>query len=131
MRKALSIQRRVLSINDPNLYVSVNSLASILNALKEFEESITLYEKADRTQRTLIGFEHPKTLISLASYAFLLNKTQQFAKALPAHKRVLKGRQKSVNAQTSEDADFNVQLCHLLAPFGVFVTIGCSIQTMP
>lgn len=118
MRKSLSIQRRILSVNDPNLYVTVNSLASILNALQEFQEAITLYEEAIENRGRLLGAEHPKTLISLASYAFLLNKTHQFEKALPVHKRVFKGRQKLLTLRHPKTLVSMYNYANCLHPLG-------------
>ena len=94
MREALDIQRRLLSIENPSLYVSVNSLASMLNTLKKYEESEALFVEAMENRTRLLGEEHPKTLISIASYAFLLNKTKQYKKAHDYQKKVYQLRRK-------------------------------------
>ena len=126
MRTALTIQRGVLSVDDPRLYVSVNSLASILNSLKEFDESIELYEEAIENRSRILGSEHPKTLVSLASYAFLLNKTKQFSKAKPVHERVLKGRESVLGLQHPKTmiSLFNYASC--LRPLG-YLFQACQV----
>ena len=94
MRKALDVQREVLGVDDPNLYVSVNSLASMLNDFKDYDGSAKLFEEAITQRTRLLGEEHPKTLISIASFAFLLNKMKRYQEAKPYHERVYIGRKK-------------------------------------
>ena len=126
MRNALNIQRRVLSKDDPRLYVSINSLASILNSVKEFDESITLYEEAIENRSRILGHEHPKTLISIASYAFLLNKTKQFTKAKPFHERVLKGRERVLGLQHPKTLTALYNYASCLRPLG-YLYQACQV----
>ena len=126
MRNALAIQRRVLSPDDPRLYVSINSLASILNSVQEFDESIELYEEAIENRSRILGYEHPKTLVSIASYAFLLNKTKQFTKAKPFHERVLKGREKVLGIQHPKTLTALYNYASCLAPLG-YLHQACQV----
>jgi tetratricopeptide (TPR) repeat protein len=118
MRKALEIQRRVLSPDNPDLYVSINSIASILNSLSMFEESTLFYEEAIENRTRLLGAEHPKTLISIASYAFLLNKIKEFDKAKPFHHQVLISRKEilGIKHPKTQNAMYNYASC--LYPLG-------------
>ena len=126
MRNALAIQRRVLSKDDPRLYVSVNSLASILNSVKEFDESIELYEEAIENRSRILGYQHPKTLVSIASYAFLLNKTKQFTKAKSFHERVLKGREKVLGLQHPKTLTALYNYASCLRPLG-YLYQACQV----
>ena len=75
--KALAAQRNMLGNDDPRVYVSVDSLASMLNAAKRYEEAAVLFDEAIEARSRLLGPEHPKTLISIASFAHLLSKIGQ------------------------------------------------------
>jgi tetratricopeptide (TPR) repeat protein len=92
MQKALAVQRKILSTDDTNLYVSINSLASMLRSAKQYDESIALYEEAIENRSRLLGKDHPKTLISIASFAFLLNEVKRYDQAMPYHHIVYQGR---------------------------------------
>ena len=92
--QALAAQRNALGSDDPRVYVSVNSLASMLNAVNRYEEAAEYFDEAIEARSRLLGPEHPKTLISIASFAHLLSKMGQEQRAEPYHLRAFEGRSK-------------------------------------
>ena len=113
MQTALAIQRRILSQDDVNLYVSVNSLASMLSSAKQYDESITLYTEAIENRSRLLGEDHPKTLISVSSFAFLLNELKRYEQAMPYHHMVYQGRLKALGIRHPKTliACYNYGVC--------------------
>jgi tetratricopeptide (TPR) repeat protein len=93
-KKAVEVQRQQLGPDDPRLYVSVNSLASMLGAIQSYTESDKLFREAIEHRSRLLGEKDSKTLVSIASFAHMLGKMGRHEEAINLHRKAHSGRKK-------------------------------------
>ena len=75
--EALSIRRRVLDVDQPDLADSLNKLANWYHAQGKYDEAEPLCDEALSITRRVLGVEHPKTKIVRENYERLLAKMQE------------------------------------------------------
>ena len=69
--EALSIRRRVLGVDHPDLADSLNNLANWYHAQGKYDEAEPLYDEALSITRRVLGADHPNTASSLNNLANL------------------------------------------------------------
>jgi tetratricopeptide (TPR) repeat protein len=91
-REGLKTQRRFLDRNNPELYVCINSVASLSSALGLYQQAEELFMEAIENRTRILGEKHHKTLISMASYGFMLHKSGFSQRALSIQRYVFDTR---------------------------------------
>ena len=90
--QGLETHRKFLDKNNPDLYVCINSVASLSSALGLYRESEALFMEAIENRTRILGKKHYKTLTSLASYGFMLHKSGSSERALSIQHHVFEAR---------------------------------------
>ena len=75
--EALSIRRRVLGVDHPDLADSLNNLAGLYLDQGRFVEAASLSKEAVEIMVRVLGVKHPKTKIVRENYERLLAKMQE------------------------------------------------------
>ena len=73
-REALAMRRKLLGNEHPDVALSLDNLADVLQAQGKLAEAETMYREALAMRRKLLGNEHPDVAISLINLADVLRK---------------------------------------------------------
>jgi tetratricopeptide (TPR) repeat protein len=71
------------------LCTQVNTLASVLESLDQYDEAEDLFREALRVKKLQLGGDHTSTGITMDRLALLLEKTEQFEEAEELYRGVL------------------------------------------
>jgi tetratricopeptide (TPR) repeat protein len=94
--KAMKARERVLGLDNNQTLISVNILASVLNAQGKYEDSEKLGRRALEGREKLLGIHHPDTLSSVSNLASALYSQGKYEEAEKLDRRVLEVREKEL-----------------------------------
>ena len=95
-RRALAGHERALGLAHPDTLMSLNNLASSLQAKGDLAGAEPLLRRALEGFERNLGPTHPKTLTSLNNLAFLLRAKGDLAAAEPLYRRALEGHERAL-----------------------------------
>ena len=87
--RALAIQEKALGPEHPDLAESIDNLAMLYNAQREYAKAESLCGRALAIREKALGPEHPDVATSLHYLAVLYATQRQYAKAEPRYGRAL------------------------------------------
>ena len=87
--QALEIDRTTFGAEHPSYAVSLNNLASLLEATGRYAEAEPLYQQALEIVRTTLGAEHPSYAVTLNNLARVLEATGRYAEAESLYQQAL------------------------------------------
>ena len=79
---------------------SLNNLASLYQAMGQYEEALLLIQRALAIREKELGPTHPDTATSLNNLAVLYKAMGQYEEALPLYERALAIREKELGPST-------------------------------
>jgi tetratricopeptide (TPR) repeat protein len=87
MRRALAINENSFGADHPNVAISLNNLAQVLQATDRSAEAEPLMRRALAMDEKSLGPRHPNVAIRLSNLGRLLQATGRFAEAEPLMRR--------------------------------------------
>jgi len=97
--RAMSIKEKALGPDHPEVARSLDNLAILLQATRDYAGARPLFERALAIQEKALGPEHPDVAQSLTSLANLLYTTGNYAGARPLYERALAIREKALGPE--------------------------------
>ncbi len=104
----------------PDVAVSLNNLASLLDDQGSYAEARPLYERSLAILEKVHGPEHPDVATSLNNLAYLLDAQGSYAEARPLYERSLAIREKSLGPEHPDVALSLNNLANLLDAQGSY-----------
>ncbi|NQU48392.1 MAG: CHAT domain-containing protein, partial [Planctomycetes bacterium] len=103
--RALEILEESLGVDHPTVAAIVNNRAKLLDALGQFEEARTHYERALAITEKRLGLEHPEVAQVLFNLAQLLETQGEWDEAGLLYQRSLAIREKVFDSESAEIAE--------------------------
>jgi tetratricopeptide (TPR) repeat protein len=116
--RAIEIKKNILGSNHPEVAVSLNNLAIILNIIGDFAGARPLFEQALAIREQALPPDHPEVARSLNNLANLLRNIGNFTEAKPLYERALRIREKTFGPDHPEVAITLNNLAILLKDMG-------------
>jgi tetratricopeptide (TPR) repeat protein len=101
---ALAIDEKVFGPDHPNTAVSLNNVATVMEALGDFQATRPLKERALAICEKALGVEHPETARSLNNLGYLLQKQGDLDGARQYYERALTIKEKVLGPEHSDTA---------------------------
>jgi Flp pilus assembly protein TadD len=120
LRQVLDTRRRVLRDGHPDVAVSLNNVAFLLQARGDYAGAEPLYREALALYRTLLGDEHADVAIGLNNLATLLYARGDYAGAEPLFREALALRRKLLGSDHPDVALSANNLASLLHDKGEY-----------
>jgi tetratricopeptide (TPR) repeat protein len=89
-RRSLQIREKHLGSDHPDVAVSLNNLALLLQTQGKYADAEPLYRRALKIDEKALGTDHPGVAINLNNLAGLLAAQGKYAEAEPLYRRALK-----------------------------------------
>eukprot|EP00435_Cladocopium_sp_Y103_P009812 s4659_g2.t1 len=115
-RRALEAQERTLGPEHPNTLVSVNNLASCLQAMGLMKDAEPLFRRALEALERTLGAEHPYTLGSVNNLASCLQAMGRMKDAEPLMRRALEALERTLGAEHPHTVVFARNLARCSKP---------------
>jgi len=119
-RQSVSIVRKTLGPDHPDLASSLNNLAILMKAQGDFDAAKQLYEQSLAIRRKALGSDHLDVADSLNNLANLLGAQGDYAAARPLHVQSLAIKREALGPDHLDVADGMNNLASLLVTLGDF-----------
>jgi len=116
----LTIQRRTLRADHPNLFLTMGNLATVFIAQEKFKEAEATLEEALAGQRRVFGPQNNATLFTMHALREVYVQQGMMAKAEALAVETLQGRQRALGAEHPRTKDSQRALASLYARVGKF-----------
>ena len=87
--RTLSISKKTLGLDHPDVATSLNSLGLLYQEQGDYVKTLPLHERALAIREKALGKDHPDVGMSLNNLAEMYREQSDYAKALPLHERAL------------------------------------------
>lgn len=101
---ALTLRRRLLGEQHPEVATSLNNLGAVARAEGDLRGALQLFQQALELRERLLGPDHPYTAVSLNNVAEIHVAEGDLGRALPLHQRALQIRRARLGEDHPETA---------------------------